>query len=101
MKSNDFLTPQAYLQQRTRTRLREPIPVEDIYVDHLHAIEDAGHGNTRFVFTASQNSIIEPDTTDICVRLRLVTGSSMVWRSIDQTVQYFTRPNGGDLKFRS
>lgn len=69
--------------------LSEPIAVEDIYVSDLGGIEDAGDGNVRFIFCATQRSLYDNMSVERIVRVKLVTGPSLIWYTIRQTMLYF------------
>lgn len=69
--------------------LHEPVVVEDIYVSELGGIEDAGDGNIRFTFCARQVSAYDHTNVETVVKVRLVTGPTLVWHTIRMTFAFF------------
>lgn len=74
--------------------LSEPFQIEDIYVDRLGAIEDAGDGNTRFVFCVSKRGGVE-------VKVHLVAGPTLIWHTIRETMRFFGKRCCGAMSDRS
>jgi hypothetical protein len=64
--------------------LSEPFQCEDIYVDTLGAIEDAGDGNTRYIFCVKRRGGAD-------IKVQLVTGPTLVWHTIRMTMAHFGR----------
>jgi len=69
--------------------LHEPVIVEDIYVSELGGIEDAGDGNIRYTFCARQVSTYDHVTVETVVKVRLVSGPTLIWFTIRATFAYF------------
>lgn len=67
-----------------RSDLSEPLIIEDIYVDKLGGIEDAGDGNTRYIFCVSKRGETE-------IKVILVAGPTLIWHTIRMTMQHFGR----------
>lgn len=69
--------------------LAEPVCIEDIYVDTLGGIDDAGDGNIRFTFCAKQVASYDQTSVETVIRVRLVTGPTLIWLTIRATLAHF------------
>lgn len=58
--------------------LCEPVVVEDIYVDRLCLIEEAGDGNIRFTLGTRQLSTYDGAAMETIVRVRIVAGPTLI-----------------------
>ena len=68
--------------------LSEPLIVEDIFVDRLGGIDDAGDGMVRFTFCSRQRSSYDGMSMETVVRVRLVAGPSLILFTIRQALRF-------------
>lgn len=68
----------------TAVQYAEPVLLDDIVVTDLGGIEDVGDGLTRYTFCVR-------DHGGLLVKVKLVTGPTLIWHTIRMTMQHFGR----------
>lgn len=72
----------------------EPVVLDDIVVTDLGGIEDVGDGMTRYILCVR-------DHGGLVVKVKLVTGPTLIWHTIRCTMKHFGRKCCGATAERS